>query len=204
MGLISNGSTIFDAGSMASGFGGSMTFIKKLTASGSSTLSFVDGSGGVDFSTYKEYVFTFNNIHPATNNTNFTFNASNDDSSHSYDVIKTTTQFRSLHAEANNDTNLQYFGSQDLAQSSAFQTLISEIGNENDETASGYLNLFNPSSTTFVKHYMSRLNSYASFDYSIEQYSAGYGNTTSAIDAVQFKMSTGDIDAGTITLYGIN
>ena len=183
---------------------GSMTFIKKLTASGSSTLSFVDGSGGVDFSTYKEYVFTFNNIHPATNNTNFTFNASNDDSSHSYDVIKTTTQFRSLHAEANNDTNLQYFGSQDLAQSSAFQTLISEIGNENDETASGYLNLFNPSSTTFVKHYMSRLNSYASFDYSIEQYSAGYFNDGSNdLTAIQFKMSSGNIDAGDICLYGI-
>ena len=184
---------------------GSMTFIKKLTASASATLSFVDGSDGVVLDdTYKEYVFTFNNIHPATNNTNFTFNASNDDSSHSYDVIKTTTQFRSLHAEANNDTNLQYFGSQDLAQSSAFQTLISEIGNENDETASGYLNLFNPSSTTFVKHYMSRLNSYASFDYSIEQYSAGYFNDGSNdLTAIQFKMSSGNIDAGDICLYGI-
>ena len=205
MGLISAGSTIFDAGAMSAGFGGSMTFIKKLTASGSGTLSFVDGASGVVLDdTYKEYVFTFNNIHPATNNTNFTFNASNDDSSHSYDVIKTTTQFRSLHAEANNDTNLQYFGSQDLAQSSAFQTLISEIGNENDETASGYLNLFNPSSTTFVKHYMSRLNSYASFDYSIEQYSAGYFNDGSNdLTAIQFKMSSGNIDAGDICLYGI-
>ena len=198
----------FDSGAddlEASFSGGSMVFIKKLTASSSATLSFVDGSDGVVLDdTYKEYVFTFKNIHPATDNSHFTFNASKDDSSHNYDVTKTTTQFRSLNAEADNDTNLQYFPGHDLAQSTAFQTLISEIGNGNDETASGTMSLFNPSSTTFVKHYMSRLNSYASFDYSIEQYSAGYGNTTSAIDAVQFKMSTGDIDAGTITLYGIN
>ena len=197
----------FDSGAddlEASFSGGSMVFIKKLTASSSATLSFVDGSSSVVLdNTYKEYVFIFNNIHPATNNADFTFNMSIDAGSN-YNVTKTTTQFRSLHAEADNDTNLQYFPGHDLAQSTAFQTLISEIGNGNDETASGTMSLFNPSSTTFVKHYMSRLNSYASFDYSIEQYSAGYGNTTSAIDAVQFKMSTGDIDAGTITLYGIN
>ena len=182
---------------------GSMVFIKKLTASGSATLSFVDGTDGVVLDdTYKEYVFTFNNIHPATNNANFTFNMSTDAGSN-YNVTKTTTQFRALHAEADNDTNLQYFPSHDLAQSTAFQTLISEIGNENDETASGTMSLFNPSSTTFVKHYISRLNSYASFNYSIEQYSAGYGNTTSDIDAIRFQMSSGNIDAGDICLYGI-
>lgn len=175
---------------------GDMVLVSSATASGSASITFTLGD-------YKEYQFYFVNIHPSTDNTDFMFNVSIDSGSN-YNVAKTTTQFRALHAEANNDTNLQYFPSHDLAQSTAFQTLISEIGNENDETAIGTMSLFNPSSTTFVKHYISRLNSYASFNYSIEQYSAGYGNTTSAVDAIRFQMSSGNIDAGTILMYGIN
>ena len=175
---------------------GDMVLVSSATASSSATIDFTLGD-------YKEYQFYFVNIHPATDNTDFMFNVSIDSGSN-YNVAKTTTQFRALHAEANNDTNLQYFPSHDLAQSTAFQTLISEIGNENDETAIGTMSLFNPSSTTFVKHYISRLNSYASFNYSIEQYSAGYGNTTSAVDAIRFQMSSGNIDSGTILMYGIN
>ena len=77
------------------------------------------------------------------------------------------------------------------------------MGTDNDQSASGTLMLFNPSSTTFVKHFMVTANTYRSSDYSAEEFTAGYGNTTSAVDAVQFKMSSSNIDAGTIKLYGL-
>ena len=204
MGLISNGTTIFDAGSMSAGFGGSMTFIKKLTASSSATLSFVDGTDGVVLDdTYKEYVFTFKNIHPASNGAHLTFNGSIDAGSN-YNVTKTTTWFFAYHKE-NDEANptVTYSTSNDLAQSTDFQILASDIGNGNDEDGCGTLHLFNPSSTTFVKHFISRCHSYNSNDYANDMYIAGYFNNTNDIDAVQFKMSSGNIDAGDICLYGI-
>jgi hypothetical protein len=181
---------------------GSMTFIKKLTASSSATLSFVHGSGGVDFSTYKEYVFTFKNIHPATDGAHLTFNGSIDAGSN-YNVTKTTTWFFAYHNEGDSAAALTYSTSNDLAQSTDFQILASDIGNGNDEDGCGTLHLFNPSSTTFVKHFISRCHSYNSNDYANDMYIAGYFNDTNDIDAVQFKMSTGNIDAGDICLYGI-
>ena len=154
MALISNGTTIFDAGSMASGLGGSMVFIKKLTASSSATLSFVDGSDGVVLDdTYKEYVFTFNNMHPQTDFVDFTFNLSTDSGSN-YNVTKTSTFFNSYHSENDSFTGLNYNTSFDLSQSTNFQTIFNDVGNGTDESVSGYLQLFNPSSTTFVKHYI--------------------------------------------------
>ena len=182
---------------------GSMTFIKKLTASSSATLSFIHGSGGVDFSTYKEYVFTFKNIHPATDGAHLTFNGSIDAGSN-YNVTKTTTWFFAYHNEGDSAAALSYSTSNDLAQSTAFQILASDIGNGNDEDGCGTLQLFNPSSTTFVKNFISRCHSYNSNDYANDMYIAGYFNDTNDIDAVQFKMSSGNIDAGDICLYGIN
>ena len=183
--------------------GGSMTFIKKLTASSSSTLSFVDGSASVVLdSTYKEYLFTFNNIHPETDNTILKFNASIDSGSN-YNVTKTTTSFDAFHSEADDATLLHFNTSHDLAQSTAAQTLLRDIGNANDESASGYLHLFNPSSTTFVKHFISTGSSYQHQSIAINQFNAGYFNTTSAVDAIQFSMSSDAIDAGDICLYGI-
>ena len=203
MGLISNGTTVFDAGSMAAGFGGSMTFIKKLTASNSSTLSFVDGASGVVLdNTYKEYLFTFNNIHPASDNYNFSFNLSSDGGSN-YNVTKTTTVFTAQHGEDGNNGNIEYSSSLDLAQSTDFQKLSKDLGNGSDESLNGTLNLFNLSSTTFVKHFISRTSSYFGFDRAVDMNIAGYGNTTSAVDAIQFKMTSGNIDAGDICLYGI-
>jgi hypothetical protein len=208
MALISNGSTIFDNGSMASGFGGSMVFIKKLTASSSATLSFVDGTDGVVLDdTYKEYVFTFKNIHPASDDQTFTLNFSVDSGSN-YNVTKTTTAFRAYNTEQDNESGLGYLTGADMAQGTGFVELIEDttISNENDFSLNGYLQLFNPSSTTFVKHYMSVVNSIkqdASKDYALINYFAGYGNTTSAIDAIRFQMSSGNIDAGDICLYGI-
>ena len=183
--------------------GGSMTFIKKLTASSSANLSFVDGSASVVLdSTYKEYLFTFNNIHPETDNTILKFNASIDSGSN-YNVTKTTTSFDAFHSEADDAAQMGYNTSHDLAQSTAAQTLLRDIGNANDESASGYLHLFDPSSTTFVKHFISTGTSYQHQSIAIHQFNAGYFNTTSAIDAIQFSMSSDAIDAGDICLYGI-
>ena len=184
--------------------GGAMTFIKKLTASSSGTLSFVDGSSDVVLdNTYKEYIFYFNNIHPSTDNADFTFNMSTDAGSN-YNVTKTTTVATAQHSEAGSDSGFFYVTADALAQSTNFQIILGPIGNDNDQSASGSLHLFNPSSTTFVKHFIAMGNSYYSGNYSLNDYVAGYGNTTSAVDAVQFKMSSGNIDSGTITLYGIN
>ena len=206
MGLISNGTTIFDAGALDSGIAkGAMTFIKKLTASSSGTLSFVHGSSSVVLDgTYKEYLFTFNNIHPATDNVDFMFNLSVDTGSN-YNVVKTSSVFRAYHTEGGDGNFLRYETSADLAQATGFQGLTREdLGNGNDQSASGYLYLVNPASTTFVKHFIAQLNFYQESDASSNMYVAGYGNNTSAVDAVQFKMSSGNIDAGDICLYGIS
>jgi len=195
--------------SSANGFetgsaGGAMNTIKKLTASSSSTLSFVDGSSDVVLdNTYKEYIFVFNNMHPATDGANFTFQGSTDSGSN-YNTTMTTTYFTAFHNEAGNDQSLTYETGRDLAQSTSFKTLINEVGNDNDQCCSGFLHLFNPSSTTFVKHFICNINSYFNLDYTMNAFTAGYFNTTSAIDALQFKMSSGNVDSGTITLYGIN
>ena len=183
---------------------GAMKFIKKLTASSSSTLSFVDGSSDVVLdNTYKEYIFIFKNIHPATDGTDFNINFSTDSGSN-YNVAKTTTYFQAYHNENDSVTSLEYSTTKDLAQGTGVQKLANAIGSDNDQQVSGYLHLFNPSSSTFVKHFMNRINISNNSEYSVDNYVAGYGNTTSAIDAVQFNMDSGNIDSGTITLYGIN
>ena len=181
---------------------GSMVFIKKLTASSSSTLSFVDGASSVVLdNTYKEYLFTFNNMHPQTDNVHFTVGFR--DGGTNYDATKTTTMFRAFHSEADDAAALGYDTGHDLAQSTDFQRLAYGVGNGNDESTSGYLHLFNPSNTTFVKHFIANSNMLFEADYTINQFTAGYCNVTAAIDAVQFKMSSGNIDAGDICLYGI-
>ena len=182
---------------------GSMVFIKKLTASSSATLSFVDGSDGVVLDdTYKEYVFTFNNIHPATDGSDFTFNLSTDGGSN-YNVTKTSTGFDAYHNESDSGVGLGYDTEADLAQSTSNQILVRLTGNDADQNVAGILQLFNPSSTTFVKHFIANMQHYYEGDYSINYFIAGYGNTTSAVNAVRFQMSSGNIDAGDICLYGI-
>jgi len=191
-------------GSVAAG-GGNMVFIKKLTASSSGTLSFVDGASSVVLdNTYKEYIFTFNNMHQATDEASFSFNGSIDSGSN-YNVTKTTTFFRSFHTEGDGTANLSYSTGRDLAQSTDFQILAYKSSNANDAGHSGFLHLFNPSSTTFVKHFVANISSiYRSGEPGeYETFVAGYMNTTSAVDAVQFKMDSGNIDAGDICLYGI-
>ena len=185
--------------------GGDVTFIKKLTASSSSDLSFVHGTSDVVLdNTYKEYLFTFNNMHPATDNANFVFNGSDDDSSHSYDITKTTTLFRAYHYEDGTGAGVGYIAAADLAQSTAFQKLTDNIGNDNDTAACGYLRLFNPSSTTFVKHFIAQTILPYSNELAWHGFISGYFNDTNDIDAIQFKMDSGNIDSGVIKLYGIS
>jgi hypothetical protein len=183
---------------LPSSFGDGITLISSQTASASATISFTSGLT----STYKAYKFVFVNIHPATGDVNFEFNMSTDAGSN-YNVTKTTTIFRAYNGETSGITALEYQAAEDLAQSTGFQGLLTGLGNGADESASGTLTLFNPSSTTYVKHFIANTNNYTHADYSIESFIAGYGNTTSAINAVRFQMSSGNIDAGTIYLYGI-
>ena len=184
--------------------GGSLTFIKKLTASSSATLSFEDGSASVVLDdTYGEYLFTWNNCHPATNSVYFTFQG-NAAGGSGYNETITSSAFRCYHNEAGNDSDLEYYGANDQAQGTAFQRLGITINNTNDNSTCGFLRLFNPSSTTFVKHFIATSQEIIDDTYSMQQYTAGYFNTTSAIDEIQFKMSSGNIDAGDICLYGIN
>ena len=182
---------------------GSMTFIKKLTASSSATLSFVDGTDGVVLDdTYKEYYFTFKDIHPATDQANFQFNLSIDAGSN-YNVTKTSSGFRAFHPENDSYTGLAYWGA-GLAQSTNFQSITDGLDNDNDSCGVGTLKLFNPSSSVFVKHYIStcQINEGGSQE-SMNNFVGGYGNTTSVVNGVRFQMSSGNIDAGDICLYGI-
>ena len=179
--------------------GGSLVKIASTTASSSASVSFTSGIT----STYKEYMFIFNNIHPATDGANVQFQVSTNTGS-SYGIAITSTYFQSQHAEDASETALEYDGGQDLAQGTGFQTILGkEPGNGNDESTSGFMHLFDPSNTTFVKHFIARGNCQDAQPMSRDGFAAGYINTTSAIDAIQFKMSSGNMDAGTITMYGV-
>ena len=186
----------------ASGGGGVWNLIQAQTASASSTISF---TSGID-STYDEYVFKFINIHPSHASTRFSFNGSIDAGSN-YNVTKTTTIFIAGHDEADSDATVTYQASDDIAQGTGFQDLAAygESDNSNDSCLAGTLHLFNPSSTTFVKHFIARTNYVAGGGpYDVDSYTAGYFNDTNDIDAIQFKFSSNNIDAGTISLYGIS
>ena len=178
--------------------GGAMTLLATQTASGSANLSF---TSGID-DTYDKYVFKFINIHPATNAAFFTFQA-NAAGGSGYNETITSTMFVAYHEEDGSDSGLAYSTSGDQANGTAFQQIARGTRNEADDNCSGYLHLFNPSSTTFVKHYIACANTVGTAESDV-YHTAGYFNTTSAIDEIQFKMSSGNIDSGVIKLYGIS
>jgi hypothetical protein len=183
-------------GSLSSG---SITFISKSTASSSAT---VDFTSGID-STYKEYLFTFKNIHPATDGAFFTFQ-SDTGTNTNYNQTITSTHFQARHDEGDSDAQLAYNTGNDQAQGTSFHKLSNTIGNDNDQSLSGFCHVFNPSSSVFVKHFISNIQHSQDANFSFNVYTAGYFNTTTAITRFQFKMSSGNIDAGDICLYGIN
>ena len=178
--------------------GGSMAPISTQTASSSSTISF---TSGID-STYKEYIFKYIGVHPATDGANFQVNFR--DGSTDYDATKTTTVLLASNAEDESHAELAYKASNDLAQSTSFQNLAESVGADNDQCVSGELHLFNPSSTTFVKTFMSQTQNADSGNNTLSFFVSGYCNTTTAIDGVQFKFSSGNIDSGTFKLYGVS
>ena len=197
--LFCNNNSMSAITSVPSGvIGGSMVLISTQTASSSSTISF---ASGID-STYKEYIIKYFNIHPATDGANFQVNFR--DGSTAYDATKTTSVFLANLNEDDSGNVLEYKASNDLAQSTNFQNLGESVGADNDQCVSGTLHLFEPSSTTFVKHFIAKTNNYDSGNNSQIFYVGGYCNTTTAIDGVQFKFSSGNIDSGVFKLYGIS
>ena len=203
MAFVSNGTTILDAGAFSASLG-AMTLIKTLTASSSATVSFVNGSSNVVLdSTYPIYVVKIISANIQTDNQDIVVNFSDDTSSHSYNLTKTDSYFAALHTEADNDAGLQYEAAEDTAQGTGFTVVTKEQANDADAGACSTIFLFNPSSTTFVKHYMMRSNWFQHNNYAQDAFKSGYINTTAAVTAIQFKSTSGNIDSGTFKLYGI-
>ena len=179
---------------------GDLVLISSQTASASATISF---TSGLD-STYDEYMFKFYDIHAQNDSpcrNDFSFNGSTDGGSN-YNVTKTSSSFLAQHNEADNNTDLKV-GGLELAQSTGFQAITNYQGNDNDQASSGELILYSPSDTTYVKHFLTKTSNYTASDFNVNLFIGGYFNTTSAINAVQFKFTSGNIDSGVIKLFGV-
>ena len=190
--------SVADVTSFANASGGTLVLLSTQTASASANISF---TSGID-STYDEYIFKFINIHPATDAAILQYNLSTDGGSN-YNVTKTSTWFSAYHNEGDTTSGVSYAPVFDLAQGTIGNSIAQEIGSDNDQSVSGTLTLFNPSSTTYVKHWICRSLTLAYDDFAVDGFSGGYANTTSAINAVRFQMSSGNIDDGIIKLYGV-
>ena len=188
-----SGADGFETGDVA----GAMVLLATETASSSALVTF---DSGID-STYKEYIFHYTDIHPQTNSVTFQVNFR--DGSTAYDATKTSASFGAYNPEDGSDPLLAYKTATDVAQATGVQPLVEYLGSDNDQSCAGILHLFDPSNTTFVKHYMARSNYSSQDDLSREYYVDGYCNVTVAIDGVQFSMSSGNIDAGVIKMYGV-
>ena len=178
--------------------GGGLNLISTQTASSSATIDF---TSGID-STYKEYIFKLYDIHPATDGTDLSFQvetATNTD----YNQTITSTYFRARHGEDGSADQLTYATGNDLAQSTSFQIIAGDLGNDNDQSYSWTLHLFDPSNTTFVKHFIANGNESRNDDRTANNFVAGYINDTTAITRVRFKMASGNIDSGTFKMYGV-
>ena len=179
--------------------GASQVLIKTVTAETDATISFVN----LFDNTYREYIFKYVSMHPGTDNVFLSFNGSTDGGSN-YNATKTTTFVRAHNNEGDSANGLAYMTSSDLAQSTAFQVLEDGNSSDNDHGSSGYLHLWEPYSTTYVKNFWAQNSTTSAGDYVLNSSVGGYFNTTSAINAIQFKFSSGNMDTGTIKLYGVN
>ena len=178
---------------------GDLVFISRSTASSSASVSI---TSGID-STYKEYIFIFNNIHAATAGTDFGFQGDTGTNT-DYNQTITSSFFRAAHNEGDSTAVVGYDTGFDQAQGTSLQPIATNMGDDNDMCGSGFLHLFDPSNTTFVKHFIASSNVYQESVFNNNQYIGGYFNTTSAITRIQFKMASGNIDAGTIAMYGVS
>ena len=177
---------------------GNLVFISRSTASSSASLSITSGIT----STHKEYIFFFNNMHPATDGTHFNFQATTNGSD--FNIATTTTTFEAYNHETSGTTSLTYDSGKDHAQDTGYINLIDNTGADNDQSFSGFLHLFEPSNTTFVKHFLFTGQRLSENNYSANDRTGGYFNTTSAVTGLSFKFESGNIDSGTIDLYGVN
>jgi len=200
MAVVSGGTTLIDNGTLDAGVPtGSLILISEQTASASASISF---TSGID-STYDSYVFKFIEIH-GSSETQFSLNFSTDGGSN-YNVVKTTSKFGAYHNEADTNAGIGYDGNDDIAQGTGFVSITTNgfQTNDNDHCMNGTMLLFNPSSTTFVKHFITTTSFNLYEDAEGNAFNAGYANTTSAINAIQFKFDSGNIDSGTIKMYGV-
>jgi len=173
--------------------------IASVTASSSATVAF---TSGID-STYNEYQFHYVTMHPATDDVQFQFQV-NAAGASGFNEAMTTTLFRAYHREGTEDYGLDYRTPLDQVDGdAAYQPLTNKQGADADQSASGILTLYDPSSTTYVKHFTATTQFSYEAEYSMVFYAAGYINVTAAIDEISFKMSSGNIDAGTIHMYGV-
>ena len=200
MGLISNGTTLLDAGALDSGVAtGSMILLSTSTTSSSSTIDF---TSGID-STYKVYVFKFIDIHQSNDGADFQFQVDTGTNT-SYNQTITSTGFVCEHDEADTATTLAtHSGSAVLHQETGFQDLGRSLGNDNDQSLVGQLHLFDPSNSSHVTHFMAVINEAGSTNQTVQRHVSGYVNTTTAITRIRFKADSGNIDSGTIKMYGI-
>ena len=179
---------------------GDVVLIESITASDDATISF---TSGID-STYGEYIFRFYNVHPATDGVEFQWNGSTDGGSN-YNVTKTGTFFRAQHAESNASYDVVYSGgdTKEPHQLTTYQALNYDVDNDNDSSCVGELHIFNPAGTTFVKHYYSRSHTMLNAATSNDGFVGGYLNTTSAVNAIDFKFSSGNMDTAIIKMWGV-
>ena len=199
MAVVSNGTTLIDAGALAAGVAsGPLQLISSQTASGSANISFTSGIT----STYKEYLFSFHNIHPATDGAKFgfQFNASGGSG---FDETLTTSYWRTYNNEASTSAGIGYVTSEDQGQGTSFTILDGGVGADADQCTAGHVKLFDPSNTSHIKHFIFRGTHYDVNDFVADVFVGGYVNTTTAITEVQFKFASGNIDAGTIKMYGV-
>jgi len=202
MAVVSGGTTLIDNGALDAGVpSGSLILLSTQTASASASIEF---TSGID-STYDSYIFKFIDIHPSVDDAGFAFQGSINGGS-SYGITITSTNFNAFHNEADTSTGLNYNPSSDLAQSTSLQILggYNGTGNDNDQSLSGQLQIFNPSSTTYVKHFIATTQFVIGIDYSKNDFTAGYFNDgANDINAFKFQFETGNIDDGIIKMYGV-
>ena len=183
----------------AAGSVGDVVLLATQTASSSASLAFTSSIN----STYKQYIFSYSNMHPATDGAKFQCNFSTDGGSN-YNINKTSTAFMARHREGGAVASLAFYATEALDNATGYQPLsVKGVLNDADAQCSGIITLYNPSSTTFVKQYISEAVAYQEDDEATNGFVAGYANTTSAINAVAFQFSSGNIDAGTIKMYGV-
>ena len=193
---------------LPSGSGGVMVLIKTITVSdGDSTVSFVDGSDDVVLdNTYRTYIFKWINVHPTGDGWALTFQG-NAAGGSGYNETITSTHFKAQHTENDTSTSLAYVTGLDQGQGTGFQYIASDLGNDADQSSCGELWLFNPSSTTYAKHFLARSQEAGSTNFSVGAHVSGYFNTTSAIDEIRFQLSNVGtpitLGSGTFKLYGI-